>query len=146
MLLDNDDGVMLSGKYIIKCDLKKGILSIKSNNDYVYGFWGKNVQDCFAIVGDNGAGKTMLVNYIMDNLSTIKDCTESRNDFLLIWQNPGTGKLYIYETSCFANIEIQVQSEIHFEILSGRSIFLDKPEVVYFHNTLHILRGLWYEK
>lgn len=135
---DNDDGVMLSGKYIIKCDMKKGILSIKRNNDYVHGFWGKNVQDCFAIVGDNGAGKTVLVNYIMDNLSTIKDHTESRNDFLLICQNLGTGKLYIYKTSRFANIEIQVQSGIQFEIVSGRNIFLDRLEVVYFHNTLNM--------
>lgn len=132
---DNDEGIMLSGKYIIKCDLEKGSLSIKRNNDYVYNFWGENVQDCFAVVGDNGAGKTMLVNYIMENISTIKDFTTCQNDFLLIFENLSTRKLYIYETNRFSKLKIHAQSELQYEVVNDRNS-LDGYEVVYFHNTL----------
>ena len=65
------NGVILSGKYEISFDLAKRSLAIKRNQEYVRNFWGQNIQDCFAIVGENGAGKTMLVNNIYKRILPI---------------------------------------------------------------------------
>lgn len=67
-------GVSLSGKYDIQFSEKENCLKIKKKKNYVRNFWGQNVVDCFAVVGENGSGKTRLVNSIMYSIRKKKDC------------------------------------------------------------------------
>lgn len=69
---NDDGGISLSGKYSVTYDRIHGILDIKRNDRYVDAFWGEIIQDCLAIVGDNGAGKTMLVNSLMNDIRAVQ--------------------------------------------------------------------------
>lgn len=135
----DDTGIMLSGKYSITYDRMTGKLCIKQNDHYVDDFWGKQIQDCFAIVGDNGAGKTVLVNCIMEHIVTIKTGINPSRDFLTIGEDETDGTLMIYFTAGLAGIEISEQNGIRCQrcpLGSVKTRYLQECEVAYFHNTL----------
>lgn len=67
-----NQGIILSGAYKISYIQSRNHLTVQKNTDYLESFWGGSIWDqaldCFAIVGDNGAGKTRLMNLILDDL------------------------------------------------------------------------------
>ena len=135
----DDTGIMLSGKYSITYDRMTGKLCIKRNDHYVEGFWGKQIQDCFAIVGDNGAGKTVLANCIMEHIGTIKTGINPSRDFLTIGEDETGGTLTIYFTAGLAGFEIPEQNGIKWQrypLGSVKARYLQECEVAYFHNAL----------
>ena len=50
----------ISSAYNISYDEKTNTLYISKNGNYIENFYGKNMLDITAIVGNNGAGKTTL--------------------------------------------------------------------------------------
>lgn len=69
---EENQGIILSGAYKISYIQSRNRLTVQKNTDYLESFWGGSIWDhaldCFAIVGDNGIGKTRLMNLILDDL------------------------------------------------------------------------------
>ena len=64
-----ETGYPLSSAYTITCNFdesKKNRIEIEKNSSYIPQFWGDNIFDTMAIVGENGSGKTLLLNRIID--------------------------------------------------------------------------------
>lgn len=131
------NGVILSGKYDVLFNLEKKGIAIKRNREYVRNFWGKNIQDCFAIVGENGAGKTMLVNNIMYTIRDAKLYEKDLGEFFLIYEEEKSGVLYFVCTENFKTWAIDVQESISYQFESGPNNILKNYEVAYFHNALN---------
>ncbi len=132
-----NNGVILSGKYVVLFDLAKKSIAIKRNQEYVRNFWGKNIQDCFAIVGENGAGKTMLVNNIMYTVSYAKFHENNRGEYFLIYENENSRGLYFICTKSFETWEIDAQENIFYQFATSSNNILRNCEVAYFHNALN---------
>lgn len=135
----NDTGIMLSGKYSITYDWRAREISIEKNNSYVANFWGRHIQDCFAIVGDNGAGKTMLVNNIMECIREIKIGINPRGKFLVVGEDEKDGKLWIYYAN-IAGVEVATQKGVVYRkcpFAEEKERYLQEYEVAYFHNVLN---------
>lgn len=90
---EQNKGVMLSGKYDVSFKLVEKSIIIKRNQEYIRNFWGKNILDCFAIVGENGAGKTKLVNDIMYTIRDAKFFEKNYENFLLIYEDNSSNEL-----------------------------------------------------
>lgn len=133
--ITNDTGIMLSGKYFISYDRKTRELFISRNENYVDGFWGKQVRDCLAIVGENGSGKTILANCIMEDINIINSGADSQKDFLVIGENENNSTLSIYYTTKFGEPEFKEQHGIKYELcLVKNNNCLERFEVAYFQN------------
>ena len=139
MKIDNYKGTVISGKYLINYNTDENRLYIRSNSEYISDFWGKNVQNCFAIVGDNGAGKTKLMNSLMETIQSIK-CGMFQNDFILIIEENVERNLYVYCTENFQQMRVVAENNIHYEIVMKRDDIVpvfNQLEVCYFHNALN---------
>lgn len=134
---EQNNGVILSGKYDVSFNLGEKSIIIKRNQEYVRNFWGKNVQDCFAIVGENGAGKTMLVNDIMYTIRDAKLYEKNQEEFLLIYENEDLRMLYFICTESFKNWTIDLQENITYQLITNANNILKNCEVAYFHNALN---------
>ena len=133
-----NNGVILSGKYDVSFNLAKKSIAIKRNQEYVRNFWGKNIQDCFAIVGENGAGKTMLVNNIMYTIRDAKLCEKDRREFFLIYEDENLRVLYFICTESFKTWKIDAQENIIYQFETNYNKILRNYEVAYFHNALNL--------
>lgn len=129
-----NQGIPLSGKYHISFNADKNILKIKRNDQYVYEFWGRNIHDCFVIVGENGAGKTALANDIMDVVKNVKLNNEKYEACIIVFEKQDTRELFIYHSPKIQNIKIQAEN-IRFKI--GSDFWVKNYEVAYFHNALN---------
>ena len=138
------EGVLLSGKYKIKLSLEDKYISIYKNDKYVKGFWGKNVEDCFAIVGENGAGKTKLVNEIMDLLQEVSQNKQKSYDYILIFEVGN--ELQMVSSGKYNNIELlnkeedeedEEDKDIKCTRCKAENSILNKIAIAYFHNALN---------
>lgn len=137
--LDNEqnNGVILSGKYDVSFKLMEKSIAINRNQKYVRNFWGKNIQDCFAIVGENGAGKTMLVNDIMYTIRDAKFFEKNHEDFLLIYEDNSSKELFFVCTDNFMEWTIDAEENITYKFITNANDILKNCEVAYFHNALN---------
>lgn len=137
-LNDGDAGIILSGKYFIAYDQKKNELTLTRNDRYVDSFWGRCVRSCFAIVGDNGAGKTQLVNQLLEDIRLFKDDPQSAGDLLIVGENGE--KLAILGGGKCVNLCVRQAGPqvVPCELVcwGNHRTYLDEYEVAYFHNML----------
>lgn len=136
-LNSGNTGIMLSGKYFISYEQKTGKLYIRRNDHYVENFWGTQVRDCFAIVGENGSGKTMLANRIMDDILRARSSTNRPEYFLIIVENDNL--LSIYYSQELGELILDKQDGIKHKLVpsgNGTMPNLTDCEVAYFHNAL----------
>lgn len=109
-------GFCLSSKYDVKYDINEMELSIIKNHSYVPNFWGENIFDVMAVVGDNGSGKTMLLNYLMDIIYWISSRGEvSEIEFFAVFEDEEDDKFIVMATPQFYNMnnkqDVNVQIE-----------------------------------
>ena len=136
-LNQDDAGIMLSGKYFISYNQAKNELEIERNNRYVNDFWGKHIQDCFAIVGENGAGKTVFVNRLMKDIRLLKEDPRSAGDLLIVGE--AGEELVIFSTGRCAELPVKQQdATIHWKLVSHDcpTAYWNGYEIAYFHNML----------
>ena len=131
---EENSGTLLSGKYEIYFNLEKNFMKIESIKSYVSGFWGNNVLDCFALVGENGSGKTMLANDIMYTIRDIKVGVSGSGSYLILFEV--TGLLYYICSEDLTDIEFEMQEDIQHPIKSNGAELLKKYHIAYFHNAL----------
>ena len=67
-------------------------MTISKNEQFPCDFWGKNVYSLAGIVGDNGAGKSTVMSFLLDFLVEGSAC-ESVNG-IIVYEN--NGDLYYY--------------------------------------------------
>ncbi|RKS20401.1 AAA ATPase-like protein [Flavobacterium endophyticum] len=65
----NNIGINLSNEFKFRFDEDKNELIISSAEHYIPDFFGKNITNLTAIIGENGAGKTTVLRYIVEYLS-----------------------------------------------------------------------------
>lgn len=137
--LDNEqnNGVILSGKYDVSFKLEEKNIAINNKQGYVRYFFGKNIQDCFAIVGENGAGKTLLVNEIMYTIRDAKLFKNMQEEFLLICEDEESRMLYFICTESFTKWTIDIPKNIDYQFITNTNNILRNCEVAYFHNVLN---------
>lgn len=113
------------GEYQFHYDEKKNLLSVRKNDNYPSKFYNSgNVQAISYIVGDNGMGKTTLLNLLMQILPF------TREYFLLKNQIPynciyaleyGAEGIYIYKT--LERLELDLQEQV--KIRNGKRTYID---------------------
>lgn len=132
-----------SDKY--KINYAEGVLKIIKNENYIPNFYNLkengNISNITAIIGKNGSGKTLLLQFILQILFT----NDYRNyDFILILRENGTFKIYGQEEMVK---KIQIEDQEKYEIISYKkketaySIckpVMDKIETIYFSNILNV--------
>ena len=76
-------GFCLSSKYDVKYDINEMELSIIKNHSYVPNFWGENIFDVMAVVGDNGSGKTKETRTWLQELGVSTNIIEKDGDITI---------------------------------------------------------------
>lgn len=129
-------GFTLTGKYQILYDTERNTINIAKNKDFVENFWGTSIFDICAIVGENGSGKTMLSNYIVDSIGYLGSSDKTYNYFI-IFEDEIEKKINIYMTEKYRNMTCISDREINVEFFTERpfDVFVEY-KVAYFTNAL----------
>lgn len=85
-------GISLDSRYLYAIDDKSRTISIKANPNYIKGFWPKGIASLGAIVGNNGAGKTTSMLYMLQLLA--KGSGEKDSQAIIVYKN--SNGLYVY--------------------------------------------------
>lgn len=153
---EENQGIILSGAYKISYIQTRNRLTIQKNTDYLESFWGGSIWDqaldCFAIVGDNGIGKTRLMNLILDDLRCFTN-GEKTEPCIMIFE--GTDheeqeRLFVFYSQELEKPKIDAERELLFEYLPaspdrrsgcGRisaKTALKNMKTAYFHHSLSL--------
>ena len=133
-----DGGIPLSGKYLISYDPKSGTLDVERNGRYVDGFWGGSIRDCMAVVGDNGAGKTMLANSLMNDIRVLQGMDSPRNDFVMVVEE-NDDMLSVFYTQRLKMRQSPMRNGIRCMPYVVPGPYLNKLKAAYFRNDLSSL-------
>ena len=80
-------GLKIDSRYNYRFDSKTNILSISEDENYPKVFWGRGVYSLAAIVGNNGAGKSTSMEFI---LKTLLDGANTHEiDGVLVYEQDG---------------------------------------------------------
>lgn len=131
-----EKGISLSGKYKVSFELERMNVKIEKNKAYVDSFWGEKIEDCYAIVGENGSGKTRLVNDIMYTIQSIKRNSNLGLKYIIIFEELSTGELSIILSNDFRDIHIDAKN-VRYKIEMNEAKYLEDYNIAYFHNALN---------
>ncbi|WP_129691314.1 AAA family ATPase [Gottfriedia acidiceleris] len=114
-----EQGFNFSDRFRIDYNYKEKVLTINNNPNFIENFFttemtiGKEltsiIKQFSAIVGENGVGKTSVLDLIKENLSIKYDRYNNKSfsikdELIIVFTNPSNNKLYIYNHE---NIKIQ---------------------------------------
>lgn len=89
--LDNV-GIKIDCRYDYHFDAEKRVLTIKKNERFPKGFWGKGVYSLSAIVGNNGAGKSTSLAFLLESL--LEGANRDDVDGVLVYEDKGTLRVW----------------------------------------------------
>lgn len=84
--------ISLDSHYTYNYSNDNRTLTISKNEQFPCDFWGKNVYSIAGIVGDNGAGKSTVMSFLLDFLVKGSACQSVKG--IVVYEN--NGKLYYY--------------------------------------------------
>ena len=133
-------GFCLNSKYSIFFDHDEHKLIINENLTHISGFWGKNIINAIAIVGENGSGKTMLLNYIIESISYIKvKVNKPEYDFFILFKDEVRKKFICFITDKFSKPPLSSnQKDIEFYVIGSHKEILDEYKIGYFTSALSL--------
>ena len=139
-----ETGYPLSSAYTITCNFdesKKNRIEIEKNSSYIPQFWGDNIFDTMAIVGENGSGKTLLLNRIIDIFAYLEGLSPYKElgDLFVIFIDKEK-KFICYGTNIYESISHNLpDSKWNFINISNPSFEkLEKYRIVYSTNALSL--------
>lgn len=97
----------LVSEYNIKFNKVNNVLIIEKNNHFIDGFFGRNIGDITAVVGENGSGKTRVLEFIKEKLfHNVEKSFEEFADFenFNTRISPSENHILIFKTSSNWNI------------------------------------------
>lgn len=137
-------GFNINSKYTIEYCRDKNMISVQKNEDYIRGFWGENITDCFAVVGENGSGKTVLMNLLMEICRDLKEEIIPAYKYIIAFENEDSEDIHIYYTLDQGKIEVDESVDPHIksritisEISSNKVDVAERLKTAYFHNMLN---------
>lgn len=151
---EENQGIILSGAYKISYIQSRNRLTVQKNTDYLESFWGGSIWDhaldCFVIVGDNGIGKTRLMNLILDDLRRFTNGEETGSCIMVFegTDHKEQKRLFVFYSQELEKPKIDAERELLFEYLpaspdrrSGRGRTSEKAalknmKTAYFHHSL----------
>ncbi|MHC1683155.1 MAG: AAA family ATPase [Clostridiaceae bacterium] len=68
----------ISSSYHIDFNIEFNELNVSKNKGYIDNFYGNNILDIAAVVGENGVGKTTIMRYLYDNCDSVHPCDEDK--------------------------------------------------------------------
>lgn len=101
---------LLSSKFNISYDAVENELKIERNEEFVDNFWGANIRDVIAVVGQNGSGKTKLAYSIMDILGSLQENNTNGLDFLVVFENEKE-EIEIWFSNKFVDFKLNCEDE-----------------------------------
>ena len=104
------------------------ILNISKVENYIPDFFGPNITNLTALIGENGSGKTSVLRFIMDMTANYQYFS-SDNQYILCYKV--NNELYYYNTES-TNIALATNSVIN---INHSNTFLLSPRLVYLSNT-----------
>ncbi len=133
-----DQGFNLSSEFKVHFDSKTKNLTIKENENFIPGFFGDKRIDVKAIVGENGAGKSSLMEVLLDLIDYRLSNKDPERILFSIW--------YCEEKKRFSLVDhliedISIKSELEVvitkpvDLLHGHPL-KDKIHSVYYNNEL----------
>lgn len=134
----SEKSVVLSGKYNVKEKGKNHIKIIKEE-EYIDKLWGEKISDCYAIVGENGSGKTQIMNMIMDFFYYQKNTgIKSDLEFYVLFEDIKTKQLFKYSLGTTAELIIENNTGKDICVLTKNRInnLQNECKLAYFHNVL----------
>lgn len=72
----------ICNSYQINYNIEGSTLHISKNKEYIEGFYGKNILDITAIVGENGVGKTTLTRCLYDLCESVHPVSQEHSDYI----------------------------------------------------------------
>lgn len=136
-LTTEEKGYLINSKYDIKFYESEMRLCINQNDKYIDRFWGENIFDIMAVVGENGSGKTRLANCIMDTLNQLNiiDTTQYAFQFIIIFESKS--EIKIFATDKFENLS--VESSLTYQLYNANNCKeIEKLKMGYFTNVLSL--------
>jgi len=104
--INSNKGFQLSSKYNVHYNEASNELVIEKNTTYIEKFWGDNIFDVIAVVGENGAGKTSLCNSIVNVFARMEGAYGLDCNFIVIFEDEEEDRLEIYITDKYARLSI----------------------------------------
>lgn len=86
-------GFTMSSRYRVNYDLERKVLEVKERDDFIPNFFGSGISNVTAIVGQNGSGKTNLLEFIAHHLSGSEESWKTKA--IVIYRKAQYGELYI---------------------------------------------------
>ena len=106
---ENGIEAVLNGKYNVE-EKDSNCIKVKTEKNYINGLWGRSISDCYAIVGENGSGKTQIMNMIMEFFSCQKQInSENSIEFSVLFEDIQTENLVYYCLN--TNIEFELEED-----------------------------------
>ena len=138
-LMEGVPSVVLNGKYNVE-ELTNGMIQIAREDSYINGLWGKNITDCYAVVGENGSGKTMTMHLIMELFHYLKGpATYSHKNVFVLFENTQTNELFYFSTGNEEVVFLENGRQKYIRKISAacvEDIAITKHRVAYIHNVL----------
>lgn len=138
--LERNVGYLLTSKFDVKFDAYEKKLLISPNIQYINGFFGDNILDVGAVVGENGSGKTRLAYCIMDIMEQLEGVNNYTFDFFVLFEDEEDKKFKIYVSDKYKDIQVDVKDMNFDYIIKIQNPFDEfmQYKVAYFTNALSL--------
>lgn len=124
----SDIGINLSNQYRFDYNQEEQKITIKAAENYIPGFFGSNISNLTGLIGENGTGKTSILRYAMQYLSSGNSDTDEGAVVLFY----GNQRFYYYSTQNIAFYGLLIRSM--FKRVDDLSAFKFSTSLVFVSN------------
>lgn len=137
----------------INYDIESSLLHISINGEYIDNFYGNNILDISAIVGQNGSGKTTISRCLYDLCKSVHPVSETENDYItkhiVVYATGTVGSPQSIIIHYYLSNELKIEASEKMEIIMVNSMGLQSDSfeqairqhdmtTVYFTNSFEV--------